>query len=167
MQNWNDDANDITNFHNFPTNRFRAEESRLDVLINNAGSLAMPYTKTADGLEFTMGVNHFGHFLLTNLLLPMLKVGSATISVIKATVDALQQLPRLVIPAVKFKKLTAIALIHFPSLISAHCSSSTAEITAEPHYQRVEYRLSFRSNWKGQGRFEQWKVVRSVEGLCQ
>lgn len=115
----------------------------------------MPFTKTADGLEFTMGVNHFGHFLLTNLLLPMLKVRSAITSVIKATVDALQQLPRLVIPSVKFKKLTEIALTHFPSLISPRFSSSTAEIPAEPHYQRVEYRLSFRSNRKGQGRFEQ------------
>jgi NAD(P)-dependent dehydrogenase (short-subunit alcohol dehydrogenase family) len=67
-----------SNFHNFLLfffcNRFFEKESRLDILINNAGSFAMPYTKTTDGLEFTIGVNHFGHFLLTNLLLPLIKV---------------------------------------------------------------------------------------------
>jgi len=49
-------------------------ESRLDVLINNAGQGGYPErTLTEDGLELTMASNHFGHFLLTNLLLPLLK----------------------------------------------------------------------------------------------
>lgn len=48
-------------------------ESRLDVLINNAGVYHCAYSHTADKLETQMGVNHFGHFLLTNLLLPKLK----------------------------------------------------------------------------------------------
>lgn len=49
------------------------EEPRIDVLINNAGVYGCPFARTEDGLEIQMGVNHFGHFLLTNLLLDKLK----------------------------------------------------------------------------------------------
>ncbi|XP_041928103.1 retinol dehydrogenase 14a [Alosa sapidissima] len=49
------------------------EEPRIDVLINNAGIYQCPYTKTEDGFEMQFGVNHLGHFLLTHLLLELLK----------------------------------------------------------------------------------------------
>ena len=54
-----------------------AEEPRIDVLINNAGIMCCPYWKTEDGFEMQFGVNHLGHFLLTNLLLDRIKEGPA------------------------------------------------------------------------------------------
>ncbi|XP_061614618.1 retinol dehydrogenase 12, like [Phyllopteryx taeniolatus] len=51
-------------------------ETKLNILINNAGVMACPYAKTADGFELQIGVNHFGHFLLTFLLLDLLKRSS-------------------------------------------------------------------------------------------
>ncbi|XP_009004465.1 retinol dehydrogenase 12 isoform X1 [Callithrix jacchus] len=55
---------------------FLAEEKQLHVLINNAGVMMCPYSKTADGFETHLGVNHLGHFLLTYLLLERLKVSA-------------------------------------------------------------------------------------------
>lgn len=49
------------------------EYKKLDVLINNAGVMACPYSKTNNGFEIQMGVNHLGHFALTGLLMPLLK----------------------------------------------------------------------------------------------
>lgn len=47
-------------------------EGPLHLLVNNAGLMATPYARTADGFEMQMGVNHLGHFALTGLLLPTL-----------------------------------------------------------------------------------------------
>uniref|UniRef100_A0A8C6TRM7 Retinol dehydrogenase 14b n=1 Tax=Neogobius melanostomus TaxID=47308 RepID=A0A8C6TRM7_9GOBI len=52
------------------------EEPKIDVLINNAGIYQCPYTKTEDGFEMQFGVNHLGHFLLTHLLLDLLKTSA-------------------------------------------------------------------------------------------
>ena len=51
---------------------FRERHERLDLLINNAGIMAVPYARTADGFESQMGVNHLGHFALTGQLIDLI-----------------------------------------------------------------------------------------------
>ncbi|RJL26538.1 oxidoreductase [Bailinhaonella thermotolerans] len=55
----------------------------LDLLVNNAGVMALPYRRTADGFEMQFGTNHLGHFALTGLLLPALlaRPGSRVVTV--------------------------------------------------------------------------------------
>ncbi|MDX1665143.1 MAG: oxidoreductase [Candidatus Promineifilaceae bacterium] len=51
---------------------FLGEHETLELLVNNAGVMAIPRRETADGFEMQFGVNHVGHFALTGLLLPAL-----------------------------------------------------------------------------------------------
>lgn len=53
--------------------RFLTDHDRLDVLVNNAGLISDRRVETADGFEQMFGVNHLGHFLLTNLLTERLR----------------------------------------------------------------------------------------------
>ena len=52
----------------------------VDVLINNAGIMAVPYALTTDGFESQIGTNHLGHFALTNLLLAKVTDRVVTVS---------------------------------------------------------------------------------------
>lgn len=59
---------------------FAENVDTVDVLVNNAGIMAVPYAQTADGFESQIGTNHLGHFALTNLLLPKITDRVVTVS---------------------------------------------------------------------------------------
>lgn len=66
---------DLTSFESIKSaaKSFRAENDRLDILMNNAGIMACPPGVTKEGYEIQFGTNHVGHALLTQLLLPTLR----------------------------------------------------------------------------------------------
>ncbi|XP_008394756.1 retinol dehydrogenase 12, like [Poecilia reticulata] len=66
------DLSDSKSIREF-ANNVQQNEQKLNLLINNAGVMVCPYGKTADGFEMQIGVNHFGHFLLTYLLMDLIK----------------------------------------------------------------------------------------------
>ncbi len=55
----------------------RERFDHIDILINNAGVMAAPLGRTADGFETQFGTNHLGHFALTRELMPLIEKGSA------------------------------------------------------------------------------------------
>ena len=65
---------DLASFESiaFAVKDFKAKSHRLDLLINNAGVMAIPPGRTTEGYEIQFGTNHVGHALLTKLLLPTL-----------------------------------------------------------------------------------------------
>lgn len=65
------DLGDLDSVREFAAAYGRRYE-RLDLLVDNAGVMALPQGRTADGFETQFGVNHLGHFALTGLLLPAL-----------------------------------------------------------------------------------------------
>ena len=66
------DLASLKSIRSFADSVLRSEKN-IDILINNAGIALSSPQLTEDGFEAHMGVNHFGHFLLTNLLLPRMK----------------------------------------------------------------------------------------------
>ena len=74
---------------------------RLDVLVNNAGAIFLSHRRSVDGIEMTFALNHLGHFLLTTLLLDLLR-DSAPARIVNVSSDAhfsagnfrLEDLPR-------------------------------------------------------------------------
>ncbi len=66
------DLANLKSVHTFAEN-FKGKFNKLDLLINNAGVMNPPYTKTKDGFELQFGTNHLGHFALTGLLIDLIK----------------------------------------------------------------------------------------------
>jgi NAD(P)-dependent dehydrogenase (short-subunit alcohol dehydrogenase family) len=65
------DLSDLASVRRFAGN-FTGRYDRLDILINNAGIMMIPFGHTADGFELQFGTNHLGHFALTGLLLDLI-----------------------------------------------------------------------------------------------
>jgi NAD(P)-dependent dehydrogenase (short-subunit alcohol dehydrogenase family) len=61
-----------------------AQGKPFDVIIANAGVMACPKGKTADGFETQFGTNHLGHFVFINMLVPLLKSGSRIVTLSSA-----------------------------------------------------------------------------------
>lgn len=70
------DLGDLASIRSFAEG-YLADHDAIDVLINNAGIMACPFGRTADGFETQLGTNHLGHFALTALLAPALLRGDA------------------------------------------------------------------------------------------
>ncbi|MEY4137399.1 MAG: hypothetical protein RL205_1527 [Actinomycetota bacterium] len=66
------DLASLASIHEFAGQWSETHADGLDLLINNAGVMAIPRRLTADGFEMQIGTNHLGHFALTGLLLPAL-----------------------------------------------------------------------------------------------
>ncbi len=69
------DLSDLKSVRHF-AEYFLSKHARLHGLVNNAGVMNTPYGKTKDGFETQIGINHLGHYLLTEELLPCLKASS-------------------------------------------------------------------------------------------
>jgi len=65
------DNADLRSVYDF-AETFKNKYDRLDILLNNAGLMAIPRQETADGFEMQLGVNHLAHFALTGLLLDVI-----------------------------------------------------------------------------------------------
>ncbi|CAM9259392.1 unnamed protein product [Ectocarpus sp. 13 AM-2016] len=75
--------------------RFKTSGAKVDVLINNAGIMAIPERKeTVDGFEMQIGVNHFGPHLLTRLMEPVLKDGGRVVFLSSLAHDQTPGLPK-------------------------------------------------------------------------
>jgi NAD(P)-dependent dehydrogenase (short-subunit alcohol dehydrogenase family) len=75
------DLADLASVREFAATWTGAHPDGLDVLVNNAGVMAIPRRETADGFEMQLGTNHLGHFAVTGLLIGALRPGGRVVTV--------------------------------------------------------------------------------------
>jgi NAD(P)-dependent dehydrogenase (short-subunit alcohol dehydrogenase family) len=75
------DLADLSSVRGFASQWASAHPEGLDVLVNNAGVMAIPRRETVDGFEMQLGTNHLGHFALTGLLLGALRPEARVVTV--------------------------------------------------------------------------------------
>jgi NAD(P)-dependent dehydrogenase (short-subunit alcohol dehydrogenase family) len=81
------DLADLASVRDFATS-FKTKLEHLHILVNNAGVMAPPLTKTKDGFEVQFGANHLGHFALTGLLLEKLtQTTGARVVIVSSAVE--------------------------------------------------------------------------------
>ena len=82
VEAWSLDLASLASVEEF-AGRFEREHEALHALCNNAGVMALPHQRTADGFEMQLGTNHLGHFALTGHLLSVLMAtdGSRVVTV--------------------------------------------------------------------------------------
>lgn len=105
------------------TDDFKAKFNRIDLLINNAGIMGVPYTLTADGYESIFATNHLGHFALTAQLFELLKAGDAPriVSLSSNLHTSAKVDPEvIVITKAKYKPLTAYGNSKLCNLLFAY-----------------------------------------------
>lgn len=82
------DLSDLDSVAAFAT-AFESTHERLDLLVNNAGVMLPPLSRTKQGFELQLGTNHFGHFALTGRLLPLvLRTPGARVVVVSSTAQS-------------------------------------------------------------------------------
>jgi NAD(P)-dependent dehydrogenase (short-subunit alcohol dehydrogenase family) len=113
----------------------------VDVLVNNAGIMAVPYAQTVDGFESQIGTNHLGHFALTNLLLPKVSDRVVTVSSLMHLIGkiSLKDLnwkarPYLAWPAYGQSKLANLLFTSELQRRLAASGSSVRAVAAHPGY---------------------------------
>jgi NAD(P)-dependent dehydrogenase (short-subunit alcohol dehydrogenase family) len=120
---------------------FAENVDTVDVLVNNAGIMAVPYAETADGFESQIGTNHLGHFALTNLLLPkitdrVVAVSSMMHMIGRVDLDDLnyKSRPYFAWPAYGQSKLANLLFTSELQRRLDHAGSSVTALAAHPGY---------------------------------
>ncbi|WP_406047856.1 oxidoreductase [Kribbella sp. NBC_00889] len=135
---------------------------RLDLLINNAGVMNVPFQRTEDGFELTFGTNHLGHFALTGLLLTHL-LRTAGSRVVTVTSNAHRRGRLDLDPEQEYKPGTAYDRSKLANLFFAYelqrrldaAGATTASLAAHPGNARTDL-------WRTSSRLERVLIGRAL-----